>query len=134
MILAGFALAAFVWSSWPDATVRIVRLPDGEAMPKSPREAAPARAKVTKTVLPVPTPAATVQRTPAAIAQPETGRVLAAVAPDPSAYAGPAPVPSELELSGDYEQESPEALGAEPLPGADLPSVALTPEPPPVAR
>jgi hypothetical protein len=33
---------------------------------------------------------------------------------------GPAPVPSELELSADYEQESPEELGARPLPGAEV--------------
>jgi hypothetical protein len=40
---------------------------------------------------------------------------------------GPAPVPSELEQSADYVPESPEELGAAPLPGAEL-----TPEPPPV--
>ena len=40
---------------------------------------------------------------------------------------GPAPVPSELEQSADYVQESPEELGAQPLPGAEL-----TPERPPV--
>lgn len=40
---------------------------------------------------------------------------------------GPAPVPSELESSDGYEQQSPEELGAEPLPGA-----APTPEPSPV--
>jgi hypothetical protein len=40
---------------------------------------------------------------------------------------GPAPVPSELEQSADYVQESPEGLGAEPLPGAEL-----TPARPPV--
>ena len=45
----------------------------------------------------------------------------------PPAVFGPAPVPSELEQSVDYEQESPEELGARPLPGA-----AVTPEPPPV--
>ena len=42
---------------------------------------------------------------------------------------GPAPVPSELEQSPDYEQESPEELGARPLPGAEL-----TPERQPVVR
>jgi hypothetical protein len=42
---------------------------------------------------------------------------------------GPAPVPSELELSTDYEQESPEELGARPLPGAEI-----TPERQPVVR
>ena len=40
---------------------------------------------------------------------------------------GPAPVPSELEQSAGYVRESPEELGAEPLPGAEL-----TPERPPV--
>ena len=47
-------------------------------------------------------------------------------APRPAAF-GPAPVPSELESSVDYVQQSPEELGAAPLPGADL-----TPEPSPV--
>ena len=46
-----------------------------------------------------------------------------------SSVFGPAPVPSELERSVGYVQESPEELGAEPLPG-----VELTPEPPPVVR
>ena len=41
----------------------------------------------------------------------------------------PAPVPSELEQSVRYEQESPEQLGARPLPGAEL-----TPQQPPVVR
>ncbi|HYK06855.1 MAG TPA: hypothetical protein VEW11_03695 [Gaiellaceae bacterium] len=43
------------------------------------------------------------------------------------AMLGPAPVPSELEQSVGYVQESPEELGAEPLPGAEL-----TPERQPV--
>ena len=47
------------------------------------------------------------------------------VAKEPS---GPPPIPSESELQPDYVSESPEELGAEPLPGA-----VLTPEPPPVA-
>ena len=42
---------------------------------------------------------------------------------------GPAPVPSELEQSADYVQESPEELGARPLPGAEV-----TPERQPVVR
>ena len=41
----------------------------------------------------------------------------------------PAPVPSELEQSVGYEQQSPEELGAKPLPGAEL-----TPERSPVVR
>ena len=42
---------------------------------------------------------------------------------------GPAPVSSELERSPDYGQESPEELGARPLPGAEV-----TPERQPVVR
>ena len=38
----------------------------------------------------------------------------------PAAVHGPAPVPSELESSVGYEQQAPEELGAEPLPGAEL--------------
>ena len=47
----------------------------------------------------------------------------------PPAVFGPAPVPSELEQSADYVQESPEELGARPLPGAEV-----TPERQPVVR
>lgn len=47
----------------------------------------------------------------------------------PPAVFGPAPVPSELEQSAGYEQESPEELGARPLPGAEV-----TPERQPVVR
>jgi multidrug efflux pump subunit AcrA (membrane-fusion protein) len=43
----------------------------------------------------------------------------------PPAVFGPAPVPSELEQRADYKQESPEELGARPLPGAEV-----TPEQP----
>ncbi len=37
MLLAGFALGAYVFASWPDTSTRIVRLPYGEAMPKTPK-------------------------------------------------------------------------------------------------
>lgn len=47
----------------------------------------------------------------------------------PAADFGPAPVPSELESSVGYEQQSPEELGAEPLPGSEP-----RPEPAPVVR
>jgi multidrug efflux pump subunit AcrA (membrane-fusion protein) len=47
----------------------------------------------------------------------------------PQAAFGPAPVASELEQSSDYEQDSPEELGARPLPGA-----VVTPERQPVVR
>lgn len=36
MILAGFALGGYVLVSWPDTSSRIVRLPYGESMPKTP--------------------------------------------------------------------------------------------------
>ena len=49
-------------------------------------------------------------------------------APRPAVF-GPAPVPSELEQGADYAPESPEELGARPLPGAEV-----TPERQPVVR
>jgi hypothetical protein len=36
MILAGLALGGYVVTAWPDTTTHVVRLPYGEAMPKSP--------------------------------------------------------------------------------------------------
>ena len=56
---------------------------------------------------------------------------VSAAPPDAArpAVFGPPPVPSELEQSAGYVQESPEQLGAEPLPGAEL-----TPQQPPVVR
>lgn len=36
MILAGLALGGYAYTAWPDTTPRVVRLPYGEAMPKSP--------------------------------------------------------------------------------------------------
>jgi hypothetical protein len=53
----------------------------------------------------------------------------AAPAPERPAAAGPAPVRSELETTIGYEQETPEELGAAPLPGA-----VLTPAPPLAVR
>jgi len=34
MVLAGLALAAYVFAAWPDTSMQVVRLPNGEAMPK----------------------------------------------------------------------------------------------------
>lgn len=132
MVLAGLALGGLVFISWPDPTTRTVRLPYGESSPKTPalkaeaaeRAAAP---ETPATAAAVASAAKTPRGKPAPVAK-EPGRVLAAVAVDP-AFAGPDPVPSQLELEPGYEQQRPEALGAEPLPGAEL-----TPEPPPVAR
>jgi hypothetical protein len=139
MFVAGLALAAAVWATWPEPQTRIVRLPYGESQPKAPTlvAAKPATQRPSRSVSVFPaTPEA--PRTPAPFGQPEAeepGRVLAAVEPSPTTEDfdptdGPAPVPSDFELSGDYEQEPPEELGAEPLPGADLTGADLTPEQP----
>lgn len=126
MILAGLGLGIAVLAVWPEPTTRIVRLPYGETQPKIPLEAAPAPVRAARQVAVAP-PAATRPRPPAAVVQPEeVVRVLAAIEPEPDLSAGPPPVPSELEASGGFEQESPEELGAAPLPGAE-------PTPPPVA-
>jgi hypothetical protein len=122
MILAGLALAAVVFAAWPQPTTQIVRLPYGEAQPKGPvlAQAEPRQIPAARQVS---------ARTPAAAATEETeaepDRVLAAVEPSSvteefSPSDGPAPVQSQTELDEDYVQESPEELGAEPLPGHDL--------------
>lgn len=128
MILVGLLLAAFVWAAWPDPTVRIVRVPEAQPVQKeapvaAPAAARPARVSVQPQQAPVTAPSAA-----APVVEEEPVRVLAAVEPERAAGFGPAPVPSELELADDYAQESPEELGARPLPG-----VVVTPEPPPVA-
>jgi hypothetical protein len=129
-ILAGLALGGFVILSWPDPTTRTVRLPYGESSPKTPREVVSAkRAAVVKPqAAAAPTAQQATAREAAPATEEEPGRVLAAVERDPS-FGGPDPVPSQLELEPGYVRDAPEALGAEPLPGAEL-----TPEPPPVAR
>ena len=133
-VLAGVAIGAFVILSWPDPTTRTVRLPYGESAPKTPRtvEGAEATAVIQpEATLPPPaveTAPPQASAPPAAAGEEEPGRVLAAVERDPS-FVGPDPVPSDLELSPGYVPESPERLGAEPLPGAEL-----TPGQQPVAR
>jgi hypothetical protein len=52
-----------------------------------------------------------------------------APARQPPAAFGPSPIRSELETTVGYAPETPEELGAAPLPGA-----VLTPAPPPVVR
>jgi hypothetical protein len=123
MVLAGLALAAAVWAAWPEPTTRLVRLPYGEAQPKAPLTERPAQ-QVSLA------PSVVRPRQPAAIVQPEPvtdepARVLAAVEPSPVTEEfdpadGPAPVASPTELEDDYVPESPEELGAKPLPGAEL--------------
>jgi hypothetical protein len=141
MVLAGVALAAAVYSAWPEATTRTVRLPYGEAQPKAPRvteEPAAVRAAAVRPEPAQTSPAVTPAAPPARPEAPE--RVLAVVEPplddageqrspaeavDPGE--GPPPVPSDAELDEDYVQEPPEQLGAEPLPGVE------TTQSPPVA-
>ncbi|HSO00917.1 MAG TPA: hypothetical protein VLS46_00205 [Gaiellaceae bacterium] len=127
MVLSGLALAAFVMISWPESSVRLVRLPYGESMPKS-SLAAPERQQP---VQPVRTVAAVAPASqPEVAAEPE----LAAAEPG-SLTQGPAPVGSDLEDDGYFE--SPESLGAEPLPGFggtpardDQPVAEAAPAPP----
>jgi hypothetical protein len=130
-ILAGMALGGFVLLSWPDSTTRVVRLPYGESSPKTPREGTETtRVAVvsTGTAAAAPAPAQGSPHHQSAPPHQEPSRVLAAAERE-AAFAGPDPIPSQLELEPGYSQESPEALGAEPLPGAEL-----TPAQPPVAR
>jgi hypothetical protein len=123
-ILAGLALLGIVAVSWPESTTRIVRLPYGESQPKTPPVAAPA-ARPDRVTAAAAGGRATGRSEPAAPAPAEdVGRVLAAVEPAGSGR-GPAPVPSQLELAPGYVRESPEQLGAKPLPGT-----VLTPAPP----
>ena len=128
MILAGLLLAAFVWAAWPEPAVRTVRFPEAEPAPKTASVAASAAGRPERAaVMPQPAPG-TAPPAAAPVVEEEPARVLAAVEPERAAGFGPAPVPSELELAGDYVQEPPEELGARPLPG-----VVVTPAPPPVA-
>jgi hypothetical protein len=127
MILAGLALAAAVLAAWPEPTTRIVRLPYGESLPKTPALAQAARPEAPARAVSAP-PSGPSTVLEAAEPEAEPARVLAAVEPAPEEWAGPAPVQSETELDEDYVQESPEQLGADPLPGSEL-----TPPPPPVA-
>lgn len=131
LIAAGLGLGALVLAAWPEPTVKVVRLPYGEAMPKTPAlERAPARAEraepaaetagVWEPALPAPDAQAPAEEEAA-------GRVLAVVEQGP-ADAGPAPIPSALDLDERYVQEPPEELGAEPLPGT-----VLTPAAPPAS-
>ncbi|HUP32480.1 MAG TPA: hypothetical protein VM184_05555 [Gaiellaceae bacterium] len=126
MVLGGVVLGTFVWASWPEPTVRTVRLPYGEAMPKTVR-AEGKRQQQARTVAAVTPPAV-----PAAAPEPE----LVATEPE-SLDRGPAAVRSELELEDDGYAESAEQLGAEPLPGfggasgadQDQPATKASPQP-----
>lgn len=128
MILAGLALGAFVFAAWPEPTFRVIRLPYGEAMPKTPlADAPPAAAK--ETAAPAASqiaPLAVPESAPDPIALVEPAAAEKEPEEERTPFAGPAPVRSELEEAG--YTESAEELGAEPLPG-DSPAAEDEPEP-----
>jgi len=109
MILAGSCLAAVVVFAWPESTTYTTRLPHGESRPKTPNAAAKPQAPVERVVASADV---------VAPAQTE-------IAPDEETVkrelAGPPPVSSEAESEQDdgYRPETPEELGAKPLPGMD---------------
>lgn len=115
MILAGLALGAFVFAAWPEPTFRVIRLPYGEAMPKTPvADARPVAAKET---------AAPAAAQIAPLAVPES-------APDPIALVEPDPVEEGRAQPFAGFGESAEELGAEPLPEGKGRAQAPAGEPP----
>lgn len=104
MILSGIALGAYVLASWPDTTPRLIRLPYGESMPKTPRVV----------------PERTVRVLQAVPAAPE---VAVAPVPAPKAVKPARKAPIEDEI---VSEESPYDLGAEPLPGT-VPAITESP-------
>jgi hypothetical protein len=104
MILAGSCLGAFVLATWPEPTTRPTRLPHGESRPKTPSVAVERRGPAKRVIA-----GADVVTPP----QPQ-------LAPDEETaereLAGPPPVPAESESNG-YRPDTPEELGATPLPG-----------------
>jgi hypothetical protein len=113
MILAGSCLGTFVVVAWPEPTTHLTRLPYGESRPKTPSVAVERKAPAERVV-------ASVADVAPAQPQPAPERKTAE-----RELAGPPPVPSESE-SDTYRPETPEELGATPLPGMH-PSVAPTP-------
>lgn len=101
MILSGAALGFYVFTSWPDTSPQVIRLPYGEVMPKTPRAATPAK-QVVVVAAPVPPEAEPV------VAQ-------AAAAPEPEPERAPASTPPAEEAA--VPAESAYELGAQPLPG-----------------
>ena len=118
MILVGSCLGAFVLAAWPEPTTHLTRLPHGESKPKTPIVVAKRQTSVKRVV----------------------ASVEAVNAPQPQAdeetiereLAGPPPVPAESESNG-YRPETPEELGATPLPGmhpsAPVPVAEAAPTP-----
>ena len=118
MILAGSCLGAVVLAAWPEPTTNVTRLPYGESRPKTPSVAAERKASVKRVVASV---GGVTQGQPDVTADDETVE---------RELAGPPPVPSESE-SESYRPETPEELGAKPLPGMhpSVPTPANSPAP-----
>lgn len=104
MILAGACLGALVFAAWPEPTIRLTRLPHGESSPKTPIVAVQRGAAAQRVVA-----SADAVTAPQPQSEPDGGTV-------DRELAGPPPVPVESE-SGRYRPETPEELGAKPLPG-----------------
>jgi hypothetical protein len=111
MILAGSCLGAFVFAAWPEPTTRLTRLPHGESSPKTPIVAVQRHAPTQRVVASVGVVTSPQQRAPD---EENVERELA----------GPPPVAADSE-SGGYRLETPEELGAKPLPGMH-PSVPVS--------
>ena len=121
MILAGACLGAFVFASWPEPTTRVTRLPYGESGPKTPRVAVERQVPVRRVVA----TADVVPAKPEPVVEEETVE---------RELAGPPPVAAESESeSAGYRAETPEELGAKPLPGMhpNVPKPADSPAPTP---
>ena len=122
MILAGACLGAFVLATWPEPTTRLTRLPHGESRPKTPNVVVEREATAKRVVA-----------SAGAVASPEP-QLATEEEPAERELAGPPPVPAESETDR-YRPETPEELGARPLPGmhpsVPKPSPALEAAPTP---
>lgn len=115
-ILAGIGLGAYVLVAWPEPEFHVIRLPYGEAMPKTPRADVKRQVPVAVRVIAA---VRVVKQPRAQLAVDQTAK---------RELAGPPPVASESESDG-YRPETAEELGATPLPGMypDGQAVAATP-------
>lgn len=104
MILGGSCLGVGVLAAWPEPTTHFTRLPYGESRPKTPSVTAERQAPAKRVVASVGV---------VKPSQPQTAPEEENVERE---LAGPPPVPSDSESSG-YRTETPEELGAKPLPG-----------------
>lgn len=106
MILSGAALGFYVFTSWPDTSPRVTRLPYGEVMPKTPPAVAPAKQVVVVAASVTPE------------AEPVVAQAVAQLEPEREPVSTP---PAE---EAAVPAESPYELGAQPLPGMEQPAPA----------